>query len=152
MSELGLNPWAIMPAAGSTFLIGGRWYSPVLFERPWREATGLPPQALQGGSPARIFGGAFVLALVMAANLAAFLAGPPNVVWGMTAGALAGAGWVATALGVIYLFERRPLKLFLVIAGYQVVAFVVMGASSGRGSEAPRVHSPPKPCRPVSAG
>jgi len=67
----------------------------------------------------------------MAANLAAFLSGPPDLVWGMTAGALAGFGWVAMALGVIYLFERRPLKLFLVNAGYQVVAFVVMGAILG---------------------
>jgi hypothetical protein len=67
----------------------------------------------------------------MAANLGAFLAGPPDVTWGMTAGALAGAGWVAAALGVTYLFERRPLALFLINAGYQIVAFVVMGAILG---------------------
>lgn len=127
----GINPWAVLAAAVSTFVIGGLWYSPVLFARPWMEAASLTEAQVKAGSPARIFGGAFVLALVMSANLAAFLAGPRDVVWGMTAGALAGVGWVSTALGTIYLFERRPLKLFLVNAGYQVVSFVVMGAILG---------------------
>ena len=31
-------------------------------------------------------------------------------------------------LGVVYLFEQRPLKLWLVNAGYMTVAFSVMGA------------------------
>ena len=30
---------------------------------------------------------------------------------------LAGLGWVATGLGVTYLFERRPLGLYLIDAG-----------------------------------
>ena len=127
----GINPCAVLAAAVSTFVIGGLWYSPVLFAQPWMEAASLTEAQVKAGSPARIFGGAFVLALVMSANLAAFLAGPRDVGWGMTAGALAGVGWVSTALGTIYLFERRPLKLFLVNAGYQVVSFVVMGAILG---------------------
>jgi hypothetical protein len=128
---MNVNPWAVLAAAVSTFLIGGLWYSPALFAGAWQKAAGLSDEDLKRGSPARIFGGAFVLALVMAANLAAFLGRDAGLTWGMTAGALAGAGWVATAFGVIYLFERRPLKLFLVNAGYQVVAFVVMGAILG---------------------
>jgi hypothetical protein len=131
MSDVVLNPWAILAAALSTFILGGVWYSPILFARPWMEGAGLSEEDVKNGNMSRILGGAFVLSLVMAANLAAFLSGPPNLVWGMTAGALAGFGWVAMALGVIYLFERRPLKLFLVNAGYQVVAFVVMGAILG---------------------
>lgn len=131
MEAISINPWAVLVAALSTFLIGGVWYSPILFVRPWMAAAGLSAQDVEGGNPAKIFGGSFVLALVMAANLAAFLSGPPNLVWGMTAGALAGVGWVAPALGVIYLFERRPLKLFLINAGYQAVSFVVMGGIIG---------------------
>ena len=128
---MNVNPWAVLAAALSTFLIGGLWYSPVLFAGAWQRAAGLSDEDLKRGSAARIYGGAFVLAVVMAGNLAAFLGRDAGLAWGMTAGALAGAGWVATAFGVTYLFERRPLKLFLVNAGYQVVAFVVMGAILG---------------------
>ena len=39
--------------------------------------------------------------------------------------------FMATAIGMTYLFERRPLKLFLINAGYQVVNCVVMGAILG---------------------
>ena len=52
-----------------------------------------------------VFGASFVLSLLIAFNLAAFLAGAPNLAWGLTAGALAGIGWVATAMGITYLFE-----------------------------------------------
>jgi hypothetical protein len=34
-------------------------------------------------------------------------------------------------MGVTYLFEARPLKLFLVDAGYHAVTFVVMGGILG---------------------
>jgi hypothetical protein len=126
-----LNPWAILVAAAATFVLGGVWYSPILFEKAWREGTGLSEEHLKRGNMGKIFGFAFLITLVMAANLAAFLGGQPNLGWGIAAGALAGVGWVALSLGVIYLFERRPMKLFLVNAGYLSVSFIIMGAILG---------------------
>jgi len=41
-----------------------------------------------------------------------------TVVWGMTAGALAGVGWVAAGLGIIALFENRSWTYILVNGGY----------------------------------
>jgi hypothetical protein len=34
-------------------------------------------------------------------------------------------------MGVTYLFERRPLALWVINGGYHTVAFVVMGAILG---------------------
>jgi hypothetical protein len=85
-----------------------------------------------GFNRTRAFGGAFVLALVMAANLAMFLADAKTTwLWGLTAGLLAGVGWVATGIGVIGLFENRSAAYILINAGYQVVALAVMGAILG---------------------
>ena len=39
-----------------------------------------------------------------------------TVVWGMTAGALAGVGWVAAGLGIIALFENRSWTYILAMA------------------------------------
>ncbi|MBK7929213.1 MAG: DUF1761 domain-containing protein [Bryobacterales bacterium] len=131
MDPSKLNWLAVGAAALSTFLLGGIWYSPALFGRAWQRETGLSDAQLQQRSLAVVFGASFLLALIMAFNLAAFLQGPPDLAWGMAAGALAGIGWVAMAMGVTYLFEARSMKLFLINAGYHAVSFVIMGAILG---------------------
>ena len=50
---------------------------------------------------------------------------------GLHTGVFTGFFFVATALGVIYLFEQRPFKLWCINAGYQVVNFGVMGTILG---------------------
>ncbi len=88
-------------------------------------------EELRGRNMGLVFGASFVLSLVISLNLAAFLTGPPNLAWGITAGALAGIGWVATSFGITYLFEKKSMKLFLVNAGYHAVTFMVMGGILG---------------------
>jgi len=123
-----LNYIAVLVSAVVAFVIGGMWYSPLLFGKAWQRETGLTDDRLQRRNPGKIMGTAFVLTLIMAFNLAAFLgSGPRDVVWGITAGALAGIGWVALSFGVTYLFEERSMKLFLINAGYHAIAFMVMG-------------------------
>src|SRR5262245_14787014 len=89
-----VNYLAVLTAALSTFLIGGLWYSPLLFQRAWMKANNLTEADLNTGGQARIFGLAFVLAVVMAMNLAMFLNAPDTTTaWGATAGGLS-AIWV----------------------------------------------------------
>ena len=126
-----INIAAAPVAAISTFVIGGIWYSPLLFHKAWMRTNGFNEADLKGGE-ARIFGLAFVLALVMAFNLAAFLGAPDTgVAWGATAGALTGLGWVAPAIATIALFERRSFAYIAINGGYFAVAFIVMGAIIG---------------------
>jgi hypothetical protein len=125
-----LNLWSILAAAVSAFVLGGLWYSPFAFGTAWKKANHFqsdPPAA--GG---KVFAIAFVLSLVMALNLATFLNDPKtNLAWGATAGFLAGFGWVAMGIGIVSLFERRPLSYVLVNGGYLTVALVIMGAILG---------------------
>ena len=108
MDASNINYFAVIVAALSTFLLGGLWYSPLLFGKAWMRANNFKEEDLQTFSKARMFGWAFGFSLVMAVNLAMFLAGPgTNVTWGMTAGALAGFGWVAMAIAIIGVFENR---------------------------------------------
>jgi hypothetical protein len=126
-----LNWFAVIAAAAASFVIGGVWYSPILFGNVWMRETGLRDEELRKRNMGLIFGTSFVLSLVIAFNLAAFLAGPPDLAWGMTAGALAGIGWVATSFGITYLFESRSMRLFFVNTGYHAVTFIVMGGILG---------------------
>jgi Protein of unknown function (DUF1761) len=125
------NWLAVVAAAVATFMIGGLWYSPVLFGRAWMSANHFSQEDLKGNM-GRIFGLSFVFALVMAANLAAFLADAKTTAgWGATAGFLAGFGWVALGVATIALFERRSWKYILINGGYMTVSFTVMGLILG---------------------
>jgi hypothetical protein len=126
-----LNVLAIVTAAVATFLIGGLWYSPALFHRPWMRANRFTDADLAGGSMGGIFALAFVFALVMALNLALFLDAPgTTLAWGAAAGGLA-AIWVLLGIATVALFERRPAAYTLINGGYWVVSLVVMGAIIG---------------------
>jgi hypothetical protein len=131
MDPSALNYMAVVVAALSSFLIGGIWYSPILFAEPWMADSGLTKEDLEQGRPVKTFGGAFVLSLLIAVNLAFFLGANAGLAWGAGAGALAGFGWVAASMGITFLFERKPLRLFLIDAGYHGVAYAVMGAIIG---------------------
>ena len=125
--DVQLNYWAVLVAALSTFLIGGWWYSPAIFGKAWMRENGFTEEGMKGGNMTKIFGLAFFLALIAAVNLAMFM-GPENkpemgAMWGF----LAGFGWVATFVGMHYLFERKSFTLFLINAGYSVVSLTLMG-------------------------
>lgn len=126
-----LNPWAILVSALSAFLIGGLWYSPLLFGRVWKTANHFDGH---DDSPAGVktFAITFVFSLVMALNLAMFLNdAKTTAAWGASAGLLAGFGWVTMGIGIISLFERRSWKYVLVNGGYLTSALVTMGAILG---------------------
>ena len=126
-----LNYLAVLAAASSTFLIGGLWYSPLLFQKAWMKANDFTEADLRTGNQGAIFGLAFVFAVVMAFNLAMFLNAPDTTtVWGATAGALSSI-WVMLGIGTVALFERRPFAYTAINGGYWLVAFVVMGAILG---------------------
>jgi len=131
MESVTINYFAVLLAAVSMFLIGGLWYSPLLFGNQWLKAIDEDKTFLASGNMKLIFAGAFVLALIMSFNLAGFVSGYESWTWGLIGGALAGIGWVAMSLGIIYLFERRSWKHFLINAGYLVFSFLVMGIILG---------------------
>ena len=127
-----INYFAVLAAALSTFVLGGLWYSPLLFGKAWMRANNFTEADLLTFSKARMFGWSILFSLIMSLNLAMFLAEPTTTVtWGMAAGGLAGFGWVAMAIAVIGVFENRSWKYIAINGGYMTVAFVIMGAIIG---------------------
>lgn len=127
-----IHPGAVLVAALSVFLVGGLWYSPLLFGRAWMRANGFTETEVAGFNKVRTFGVSAVLSLIMSLNLAVFLAAEgTTLIWGMTAGALAGLGWVAAGGGIVALFENRSWTYLAIHAGYHLVSFSLMGAILG---------------------
>ena len=126
-----INYAAVVVAALLAFAIGGLWYSPILFAPVWMREAGVDDQRLKEANMARVFGLSLLCSLIMALNLAAFLGREATLALGLAAGAATGIGWVSMALGVIYLFERRSTRLWLINSGYQVLTLTVMGGVIG---------------------
>ncbi|CAH9050617.1 hypothetical protein PSECIP111951_00228 [Pseudoalteromonas holothuriae] len=126
MSIFDLNYWAVLLAALSSFMLGGLWYSPWLFGHVWMECCGLTEIDLQQSDPKLIYGGALMLALVAAFFMAALLGKDPLLIDSITMGTFVGGGLVSTALGISYIFEQRPLKLFFINGGYHTCQFILM--------------------------
>ena len=131
MEQMHFNPLAILAATVSAFVLGGVWYSPLLFARSWMQAAGLTEEQTRQAPMGKVFGLSLLATLVMALNLAAFIGPKASLGFGLFAGFATGLGWVAMSLGVIYLFERRSFKLWLINSGYLVLAFTAMGAVLG---------------------
>lgn len=123
-----MNIWAVLLAAVSSFLLGGLWYSPVLFGRVWNAENGGEPPA---GHPAKVFGVSFLFSLVAALAFAYWLGASPPLGTALQAGALAGFCFVAASFGINYQFAQRSFKLWLVDGGYHTVQFVLFGLVLG---------------------
>ena len=131
MEPVQFNFAAVFVAALLSFALGGLWYSPILFARAWMKECGLSEAQTKQAPLGRIFGLSALAALVMSFNLAAFIGAKASLSFGLFAGAATGIGWVAMSLGVIYLFEQRSLRLWLINSGYQVLSYTLMGGLLG---------------------
>jgi hypothetical protein len=124
-----LNPWAILLAAVSAFVLGGLWYGP-LFKNAWCKAAGIDPDK-PTGHPARVFGVAFAFALVAATVFAWFVGAEPDVYFATGMGVMVGLGYVATSFGINYQFAGRPFVLWAIDAGYHTLQFALYGLILG---------------------
>ncbi|HRG17324.1 MAG TPA: DUF1761 domain-containing protein [Pseudomonadota bacterium] len=123
-----VNLLAVAAAALSSFLLGGLWYSPVLFGKTWQVEAKAPDQA---GHPAKVFGGAFLFSLLAAYAFAALLGPRPDLHRAIHMGAMTGFCFVAAGFGINYLFAQRSLKLWLIDGGYHTLQFVLYGLVLG---------------------
>jgi hypothetical protein len=126
-----INIWAVLGAGLSSMILGGLWYSPVLFGRAWSAASGVTEEKAKSANMAKVMGTAFVLAVIGAAVFATFLGPRPGLAFATAAGLSAGLCWVAGSFGINYLFEQRSLRLFLINGGYHTLQYTLIGLVLG---------------------
>ncbi|MEY4760800.1 MAG: hypothetical protein RLZZ200_656 [Pseudomonadota bacterium] len=125
-----VNVWALLVAALCGFVIGGLWYGP-LFQKRWMAASGMSFEKGRQQNIPLVFGLTYLLNVAIAFGIAILAGDVHGALWTAHAGFFASLIFIAPALGVIYLFESRPLSLWLINTGYQVVNATVMGAVLG---------------------
>jgi len=126
-----LNWLAIVVAAVSAFILGGLWYSPLMFARRWMKETGITEESTKNTNMIKVFGLSFILALVASFFLAMFIGAGAGAAFGALAGFMAGAGWVFTFMGISYLFEAKSMAHFLINSLDSVASLTIMGLIIG---------------------
>ena len=126
----GINWLAVLVAALSAVLLGALWYG-LLFRSAWRRANGIDPDAPPKMHPGKVFGAAFLAALVAAAAFAIILRPDPPLFIALHAGFLTGLAYVAMSFGISYAFAGRSFKLWLIDGGYHTLQFTLYGLILG---------------------
>jgi hypothetical protein len=134
-----VNLWAVLGSAAATMVIGFLWYSPFLFGKLWMVLMGYDPNdkakiAEMQKKAGPLYGISMLASLLSAFVLGKIIYNLAIATWpyGMKVGFAVWAAFVATVQLTDTLFGKRPFKLFLINAGYQLVCYLVMGAILGQ--------------------
>lgn len=131
MNFSDINFISILVAALSSFTLSSVWYSNLLFRQAWLESCGLTELDLQSANKKRQCIGTFLFSFLAAFVLSIFLGNESSLGLSVGTGFAIGLFWVSSSLGLSYLYEQRPVKLFLINSGYYVSQFSLMGLILG---------------------
>src|SRR5712692_4168406 len=132
-----VNYLSVLVSGVVIFVLGGLWYSPLLFAKPWTRLMGKTEEEMKAymASPkaksemplmyALAFVSALVTAWVMAIVVKHF--GEPSALRGAEVGALCWLGFAATTSYATSMFSMQPKALWLINTGYNLVSFVLAG-------------------------
>lgn len=128
-----VNYAAVLVASVASMVIGGLWYSPLLFGKAWTKLSGMTEKQLAEAKKkgmAKSYIAAYVGSALMAYILAHFAkyAGAATPIEGAMAGFWAWLGFVAPVLSGAVLWEGKPVKLYILNIAHYLVALLVMGA------------------------
>ncbi|HUO21187.1 MAG TPA: DUF1761 domain-containing protein [Caulobacteraceae bacterium] len=133
MPTIAINPWAVAACVLVRFLIGGLWYSPLLFLRAWQAETGVDDAAMKPRMPGALGSdllGAILMSIVLA--LGVDFTRTDGAAGGAVVGVAAWVGFVAvTSIGRVT-YEGGRWRLFLINGAYNLVTLVIMGAILGQ--------------------
>lgn len=137
MFTVEVNYLAVLVATLFMMVIGGLWYSPVLFGNAWMKEVGLSKKDMEGPKAKKrmmmswVFGFLSWLVEVYVLALAIEMAQVLNAQEGALVGFWVWLGFMATVgLGSV-LWEMKSMKYFLINQGFNLVAMVVAGAILG---------------------
>ena len=126
-----VNNVAVIVSGVAIFVLGGLWYSPLLFAKRWVALIGKTEEELKANAGAMplnyvlVFLCGVVTSWIMALVVGNFA--PAGAFDGAKIGALCWLGFAgATSFGTA-LFGGKPKALWLIDSGFNLVAFTISG-------------------------
>jgi MFS family permease len=119
-----INWLAVLAAAVAYFMIGGLWYSKVLFGPKWASLVGLnmnDPEKNKG--VVKLMIGSFIFMLVTCIGLALLVVRMDLFILssGIKLGLITGICFAVTAVAITYIYESKPIALYAITCGYHLI-------------------------------
>ena len=126
MEFLGLNIAGIITATFSGMVLGGLWYSPILFGKQWMAAINKTPETI--GTPTGPMIGSIVASLLTATGISILYSfiGIEQLIDAITIGLCLGVLIVFPALLSDNLFCGWGTRLLVIQSGYRILAILLM--------------------------
>lgn len=127
MAPEHLNYAAVLAAGVANFVIGGLWYSPFGFAKPWMKAAKHRPGKVAPGTMGLLYTGWLSMAFLVAVSMA-YLLKLTNATDATSALRAAWTVWIGfTVAGAMgdYLALQRGFKLFAINMGQHFVTFTL---------------------------
>ena len=124
-----LNYPAIFVSTLILYILGAVWYSPALFGKAWMDMSGVTESMMSEASPLKMYLTPFIGYLIACYVLAHAVsyAGAKTATTGAIVGFWNWLGFVAAIMFVVYSLSYKPLSLWLIDAGYNLIGFLIAG-------------------------
>lgn len=121
-----INWLAVLAAAVAAFLLGGLWFSPVMFADRWLEAIGKQPEEMP--NPTKGIALSFITTFVMSIALALIIDRMPLMtpLGGMRFGLVLGAGVILMGMISNATFTQSSRALLWIQGSYHVLMVTIM--------------------------
>ena len=128
--DFGAINWlAVVAATIFAMAFGMLYYMPFAVGNVWMDALGTTVEEINArGGHVRAFAVAIIGAIISVTTVAILiqLTGAEDLIGGLLIGALAAVGLVIAPMATAYIFEGRPLKLYVINAAENSVSLIVI--------------------------
>jgi hypothetical protein len=115
----------VLVAAFSGFILGGLWYSPVMFLNQWKKAANNPNMGEESGHSPWVFVFALMMNLMTASAMEHFLPAGATMIEAVRTALMLSIFFVFSSFGVTYSFSDKNMLLLLIDSLYHVVKMVI---------------------------
>ena len=131
-----VNWLAILVAGIVIFILGGLWYSPILFAKKWIALQNKTEEQMRaeaaGANMPLMYASAFITGLIIAWAMALVFAHiandmQMNAAHGALLGFILWLGFAASTSYATALFSGKPRQLWLIDTAYNLVSFLLAG-------------------------
>jgi len=129
--SVDVNYLAVFLAAVASMIIGGLWYSPLLFGTLWTQLSGMTKQQIEEAkhkSMTKVYVLQFIVSLIIACTLAHVFAllAVTTLSYALETMFYLWLGFIATVMVGKVLWESRSWSLYLLDATYYLVSLLAM--------------------------
>jgi hypothetical protein len=128
MQSFPINWLALLVATVVKFVLGFVWFG-LIFGKQWQSLTGVSEASMKAGMVKAMVTD-FVTSFIMAWVLVHAVHYAGATTWGMGAGVgfFNWLGFIGAPTLAALMYEKRPLKLWVINNAYMLIALLIMGA------------------------